>query len=222
MEARRQKILDAATDIIAREGVDAFSMRGLGKEVGLSVTTLYNLYGSKEAIIDALQDRTLLSIEAVLQALPDEFDPIEQARMVMAYSAEQCVKGKSLTRALWQGNWQQCETSERSMEFFARGAGMQEVALSKAIEKGVLRPGFKADIMASQLFIGWEGVARFWAQETISDDEFIARVVHLLVVSIMPFANGPLRQELEKEMQQLETRLTPFRRVRGDAISETA
>ena len=211
MEARRRRILDTARQLVERGGVGSLSMRALGKEVGLSVTTLYNLYGSKEAILEALEDHILSEVEAVFAALPEEFDPIEQARMVMGFSAERSVAQKALTRSIWQGLWDEDGVSDRSLEFFARGAGMQEAALIKAQERGVLRPGFRPYILASQLFIGWKGAAQFWAQGIYGDDEFIARVVHFLVVSIMPFAEEPLRSDLEAEMRELETRLTPFR-----------
>ena len=211
MEIRRQRILDSAADMIVAEGLTALNMRQLAKEVGLSVTTLYNLYGSKEAIYDALEDRTLSTIETVLYDLPDEFDPLERCRLVMGYSAEECIRHKGLMKAMWNSSWTNHGSRPRTMEFFARGAGMQETALQMALDKGILRPAFTPSVLASQLFIGWMSAGHFWANDMMSDDEFVARTIHFLIISLLPFTDGPLCDQLEQEMQSLERRLTPFR-----------
>ena len=56
VEARRRRILDAARSLIAKGGMAALSMRKLATEAGLSVTTLYNLYGVRDEILHALID----------------------------------------------------------------------------------------------------------------------------------------------------------------------
>ena len=50
-ELRRQRILEAARELIVSEGTQAVTMRRLAKEAGLSVTTLYNLIGGRDRIV---------------------------------------------------------------------------------------------------------------------------------------------------------------------------
>ncbi|MEX1019757.1 MAG: TetR/AcrR family transcriptional regulator [Litorilinea sp.] len=57
--ARRQQrtsqaILDAARQIIQREGIDALSMRALAERIDYSPASLYEYYGSKDEIIQAV------------------------------------------------------------------------------------------------------------------------------------------------------------------------
>ena len=52
--ARRQRILESARTLLAGSGQDGLSMRKLAREADLSVTTLYNLVGSREDILRAL------------------------------------------------------------------------------------------------------------------------------------------------------------------------
>ena len=52
--SRRQRILESARTLLVEAGQDGLSMRKLAKEAGFSVTTLYNLVGSREDILRAL------------------------------------------------------------------------------------------------------------------------------------------------------------------------
>ena len=51
---RRQQILQAAHDLIAREGVGALSMRTLADTAQVSVPTIYALVGARDDVITAL------------------------------------------------------------------------------------------------------------------------------------------------------------------------
>lgn len=53
---RRRAIIEAAQSIIASDGEDGLTMRRLAVEAGVSPTTPYNLFGSKESVIRAVFD----------------------------------------------------------------------------------------------------------------------------------------------------------------------
>jgi AcrR family transcriptional regulator len=52
-------ILDAAADLIEKDGVEAFSMRGLAERIGAAVTSIYWHVGGRDALFDSLVDRLL-------------------------------------------------------------------------------------------------------------------------------------------------------------------
>ena len=52
-------ILDTAAGMIERHGVDAFTMRGLGEELGVAVTSIYWHVGGRDKLFDSLVDRLL-------------------------------------------------------------------------------------------------------------------------------------------------------------------
>lgn len=52
-------ILDAAADLIEKDGVEAFSMRGLAERIGVAVTSIYWHVGGRDALFDSLVDRLL-------------------------------------------------------------------------------------------------------------------------------------------------------------------
>lgn len=51
-----EKILDAAIDLIAKEGFDAVSIREIAKTVGIRESSIYNHFRSKDEILDTIID----------------------------------------------------------------------------------------------------------------------------------------------------------------------
>ncbi|NUW38205.1 TetR/AcrR family transcriptional regulator C-terminal domain-containing protein [Nonomuraea sp. SMC257] len=58
----RERILDAALELVDRDGVAALSMRRLGKELGVEAMTLYYYLPNKDAVLDGLVDRALAGV----------------------------------------------------------------------------------------------------------------------------------------------------------------
>src|ERR1700730_15684258 len=54
-----QTILDTATGLIERQGVEAFTMRGLAEELGVAATSIYWHVGGRDKLFDSLVDRLL-------------------------------------------------------------------------------------------------------------------------------------------------------------------
>jgi TetR/AcrR family transcriptional regulator, tetracycline repressor protein len=52
-------ILDTAARLIERDGVDAFTMRGLAEQLGVAVTSIYWHVGGRDKLFDNLVDRLL-------------------------------------------------------------------------------------------------------------------------------------------------------------------
>jgi AcrR family transcriptional regulator len=56
MKGTRQRILDAAREIVVRDGVKSLSMRALASKVDYSPAAVYKYFRNKEAILKALQE----------------------------------------------------------------------------------------------------------------------------------------------------------------------
>lgn len=80
----REVVLEVALQLVDQQGLEALSMRRLGKELGVEAMSLYNHVPSKAALLDGLIERVVLEIE-----LPDPTkDWIDQAReMASSYRA---------------------------------------------------------------------------------------------------------------------------------------
>lgn len=59
----RDKILEAALALLDRDGLAGLSMRKLGAAVGVEAMSLYNHVANKDALLDGIHERILLSLE---------------------------------------------------------------------------------------------------------------------------------------------------------------
>jgi TetR/AcrR family transcriptional regulator, tetracycline repressor protein len=82
----RERILDAALEILDRDGMEKLSMRRIGDALGVEAMSLYNHVGSKSQLLDGIHERILLSLE-----------PPKKARTWQAYARHQA---SALHRAL--------------------------------------------------------------------------------------------------------------------------
>jgi AcrR family transcriptional regulator len=79
-----QRICDAALAVIERDGLDAFSTRKLGAELGCEAMSLYHHFPSKAHVLDALVDRLL----GELPDPPAALSPAQRLRvMALAWRA---------------------------------------------------------------------------------------------------------------------------------------
>lgn len=76
---RLRRVLDAADELLAREGADAFTSTRVAQTAGVSVGSIYRFFPDKEAIVEALALRYWSDFEdlvaGVVQA--DEADPLD-------------------------------------------------------------------------------------------------------------------------------------------------
>jgi AcrR family transcriptional regulator len=74
----RERIVDAALELVERDGLAAFSTRKLGQELGCEAMSIYHHFPSKAHLLDALVDHAVAGV-----ALPARnLDPIERIRQV--------------------------------------------------------------------------------------------------------------------------------------------
>lgn len=76
-EQRREQLLDAALHLAVRDGYDRVNIDAIAREAGVSRPVVYETFGSLDALLHALLDRTQARAQAsVLAVIPD--DPATQ------------------------------------------------------------------------------------------------------------------------------------------------
>ncbi|HEY6033695.1 MAG TPA: helix-turn-helix domain-containing protein, partial [Kofleriaceae bacterium] len=65
---RRERIIAAARTLVAERGYEGLTMRDLARAAKVSVPTLYNLFGSKDAILVSELEAMASSIARALPA----------------------------------------------------------------------------------------------------------------------------------------------------------
>ncbi|GHI08720.1 TetR family transcriptional regulator [Streptomyces cellostaticus] len=64
----RDEVLDTAAGLVKRHGPQALTMRGLAAELGTAVTSIYWHVGGREALLDALVERTVAGLGEIRPA----------------------------------------------------------------------------------------------------------------------------------------------------------
>jgi AcrR family transcriptional regulator len=74
-ERTASALLDAAERIAGEGGLEALSVRRVGKEVGTTTRAVYSLFGSKDGLVVALGVRAFELLRAAIESLPVTNDP---------------------------------------------------------------------------------------------------------------------------------------------------
>jgi AcrR family transcriptional regulator len=80
----REQVLDAALDLIDRDGTAALSMRRLGAELGVEAMTLYHYLPNKDALLDGIVERVVAQAETGLTDGPWDRALADYARALRA------------------------------------------------------------------------------------------------------------------------------------------
>lgn len=77
----RQQILDAARDLLVRDGYEKLSMRRVAERIDYSPTAIYLHFTDKQDLVFSLCDETFAKLVRALETLPEEFpDPLVRLR----------------------------------------------------------------------------------------------------------------------------------------------
>src|SRR5690625_3368079 len=74
-ESGRQRLLEEASAIIAQQGADALSMRKAAAAAHTTTAAIYSLFGSREALIEAVVTEGFQRFATHLRAVPHTDDP---------------------------------------------------------------------------------------------------------------------------------------------------
>lgn len=208
IEARRQRILAAARRLIAGGGMDALSMRKLAKEAGLSVTTLYNLFGVRGDILEALIEDSIDLMDQILEREAPLDDPLERCRAVITVSIRHMVENEAVFRpmliaahqGLTPGAFQDGHISRRA-------TAMQAVAIDAAIQRGLLTELLDPDLLGRQIYHGYDLASAQWAFGALDESGFRVRALYGLYVVLLGVATKTARPRIETELRELEKQL---------------
>ncbi|MGW2053884.1 TetR/AcrR family transcriptional regulator [Streptomyces sp. NPDC001840] len=79
-EQTRQRVIDAAIDLLTRGGRDAVTTRAVADAAGLQPPAIYRLFGDKDGLLDAVAEHGFAAFLATKHIDPDPRDLIEDLR----------------------------------------------------------------------------------------------------------------------------------------------
>jgi AcrR family transcriptional regulator len=82
----RDRVLDAAVELLARDGVTGFTTRGVAREADTSVPAVYELFGDKTGLVREVFFAGFRALRAEFETLSDTPDPrADLLRLIACY-----------------------------------------------------------------------------------------------------------------------------------------
>lgn len=127
----RERILKSAQTLFAEQGLDQTSMSDIAAAAGLSRATVFNHFGSKALILDALTARSLRAYGDLLdQALADETTATDQLlRRLFA----QMSRGLELTRAVQREVFGEIRKVSMGLDAEGESPGLRREAFGRLV-----------------------------------------------------------------------------------------
>jgi AcrR family transcriptional regulator len=198
--ARRDRILEAAHDLLREVDVESVTVKAIAARAGLSAATVYNLFGTKAAILSGVFDLDLVTFETRVAgvAARDSLDRMFQAIAIAAdlYRADPAFYRTMMT---------------------ARGGARLDPALGPAVREprarfwrrqvqdaigdGSLRQDTVADVLGVVLVQIFSGALLDWTIDAISIDELEMEISFGFAAVLLGFASKPAQADLRRRME---------------------
>ncbi|HEY5639823.1 MAG TPA: TetR/AcrR family transcriptional regulator [Dehalococcoidia bacterium] len=183
IEARQNQILDAAWVCFAEHGHRQATMQDIAAKAGLSTGTIYLYYESKDALVEAINERSLEMGRRIVEAArASSSGPLSSMRsigaaMISVFSDPGFEAASRMSIEMWPQtirNEQLAANTRREIGFWR-----QEVArlLREAQEAGEISPDADPDTIAILSICAWEGLRHYKLIDPSISEEILVSIV---------------------------------------------
>ena len=187
-----QNILAVARVMIDEGGLENLSIRALAEKVGVSVTTLYNLFDTREAIVRAALDQVLAEITPIVGSLEPNMSrgQICQSAVSISNVAFQAMTPSLLLAVM--------SDDANPREFFIEHHASDGIA--PFLRRAQIQGELSSDADLAEITTTFEAViysaSRFWAMGLINTDERTRRIHIGVKLALLAYATPQGRQSL--------------------------
>lgn len=181
--ATRERIMEAATDLMVERGGTGFQIGEVSERCGMSKGALYYYFADKGALVQAIFDRSMeglvSDVEAVVAQAPSARASILGLVEAVAHAVQ---PGSALTLALAHGLWDvEHEVLPHIKEHMERIIAVLEAQLERAKGEGLVQPGANSHLVAVAI-IGAFAIAEYAGEGVDTGDDTEAFVHGVLDV----------------------------------------
>jgi len=186
-------------------------MRKLAREADLSVTTLYNLVGSREDILRALIEDSAERFESTVTVPASSGDSLSRTvkafDSVLRYFVEDAAILKPLIVANFATGYLDELRKEEHGLYLRPAKDSVRGCLLDALAEGQIQDVVSLRFLEAQFYVGLELALDRWAFGFLDDNEFRAKSLCGAYLTLLAVASPDNRPQLERELQKLERRL---------------
>ena len=198
---RRSRIVTAAHDLISESGVDAMSMKRVAERAGVSLSTVYNLFDSKEAVLALVFNDVFEEYRRVVFAHGSD-DPLQIFFDAVDIAANFYISDvpfyKSLVWMVGRDSSLKLEIQQPRHQFYCD-------LVTIAIDRGLLKASADARIIGTTIVPLYSFAYQMWAAEAVGIDEFCVRAKFGMLVVLKAFVVDDALARVDAHIHTLET-----------------
>jgi AcrR family transcriptional regulator len=211
---RRARILVAARRLIAERGYDGLTMRDLAQASRVSVPTLYNLFGGKQAIIlGELEETFAVVAQSLERARGRSF--VERAFAACEAGTRDLLSAPAYSRELIRFFLAAAATRAIRRHDEERYVALMAALLAEAQQAGEIAPWVDPAAVARRSFAHYVQTMIAWAIGDLDAGEFRAASLFGMCLILLGVARGRAARELARRAKDLQSRVTPGRPTRA-------
>lgn len=205
MQARKDRILDAAEHLIRETGGTDFSVRYLATVSEVAQATPFNLFGSKEGLLYALLSRTLEDIIARGLRFRST-NPLMHVVEAATNAVEMFVRDPAFMRPLYQVLLGVNDPVHRP-RFMQRSLGFWRASIARIPDQGLLHGERQREAVVAAMQAQFLGLLEYWIYREIDDAAFHDHAACGMLLCLMAVLEQDGRDALRPLLEESAARL---------------
>jgi AcrR family transcriptional regulator len=207
---RRHRIVTAARDLIRETGDTGLSMRAIAARARVSLSTPYNLFGSKRAIVLAV----LEDIEEFHErfARLKSLDAVERIFQALSLSIRFYVEDPDFYRTLWTGVFDMSGKEVRQALARPERGAFWLALINAAASEGAIAPVIDASLLMRDLDFAFGAVMLNWVLGALSTEELEPAAAYAYALALGGAATPAWRERLAARVAAAQEKLVKLRR----------
>jgi AcrR family transcriptional regulator len=210
---RRARILAAARSLIAERGYDGLTMRELARASRVSVPTLYNLFGGKQALILGELESTFAAVVASIATVRTG-GVVDRALATCDAGNADLLAVPRFSRELIMRFLTAIETSDVRRATAERFAELMADLLRGGQKAGEIAAWIDPLVLSRRMFAHYQLAMIEWARGELDDDAFRKATRFGMCVMLLGVACGEAQRRLTAEIRKLQATMTSGRAKR--------
>lgn len=220
MRKRRARILAEARGLLGHGGFEALSLRELARLAEVTVPTIYNLIGNKEAVLLALGADVVTEIEARMHGVRDN-EPLAQVAGLVEQSTALFAEDEGFYRSAFLAvEWleQGRQHHEDATRIFAWAEALAIEGIQACLAARLMHGRIPASHMGELIMRSYRTGCRAWAFGHCDLHEFRSTALIDLYIALAADAVETFRQQLARKISRLSANTARPARTRSSTL----
>lgn len=215
-DSRRSRIVDATYALLREHGVADLSVKMIADQAGVSPATVYNLFGTKAAVMEKVYDRDLADFQQRLSKTPskDSLERIFDSVSITAshYNSDpRFYRSISVMQNTGPGDAELIDAVSLSRRPFWADL------VRKAVQDGHLRAETDVGSVGAAMNLLGSGAVGAWVNNLMSIEHFERYVTFGFAAMLMAFASKEAQPRLKQKLEAPTPAVAAPRKVKTPA-----